>query len=179
MLGWNIFDEIIESNSYIPIFSSPNHAMLQMRANMTGVPSAMKGDPSFEGLNTYPANYEKRISEMLVPGALGDADAVGYQNWWHSGNSKVVGLVYLGRRTAGIPTVVHGGLIHSLINESVARLVSICNVGLHGLGLTSWFRVHFIRSMEELSQASKLITRNPLELCSLFALIRLFLASKA
>lgn len=109
----------IRSNSHLQFFSDDTLHSIHMRAESLGIIEELRANAKCTELDPHSTAADPKDSNF-ISGACKDGEAVAYQRWFAEG-ANVTGVVYFGHRVAGIPTMVHGGLIMSLVSETIAK----------------------------------------------------------
>ena len=97
---------------------------LAKQAEKLPIVQSLSSDPNWEATDAYqPVALEDR-PHRISTGALGGARGIGgYQRLFHNKESgEVVNVVWFGGAVAGWPGITHGGLIATVMDETLGRV---------------------------------------------------------
>lgn len=118
---------------------------------------ALEEDPDWVSWDAYASLPEEQRRHHLVASSLSGADALGaYQRvYQNTVTGEVLVLVYFGRGATGWPTVVHGGALATVLDETCGR-AAFARLGGFGKGgegkrpvVTAWLKLDYLAMTQE------------------------------
>ncbi|KAJ9161637.1 hypothetical protein NKR19_g2109, partial [Coniochaeta hoffmannii] len=131
-------------------------------ASKLDVLQALEEDPDWVSWDAYASMPESHRSHHLVTSSLAAADALGaYQRVFQNVvTGEVLVLVYFGRGVTGWPTVVHGGALATVLDETCGRAAFARLGGFEEAGssegegrrrpvVTAWLKLDYLATTME------------------------------
>lgn len=118
---------LVLSPPALPEPSSPSDELmtswLHTQASKIPLVQSLTEDPVWQSWDAYSTFTPEERPHRLTTGALGGSRSIGgYQRVFHNSTTgEFISIVYLGGALGGWPGVVHGGLIATIMDESLGR----------------------------------------------------------
>ncbi|KAB5562956.1 HotDog domain-containing protein [Coniochaeta sp. 2T2.1] len=124
-------------------------------ASKLDVVQALEEDPEWISWDAYETFPEAQRKQHIISGSLKGSDALGaYQRvFQNTVTGEVLVLVYFGRGVTGWPTVVHGGALATVLDETCGR-AAFARLGRNnGPGdrpiVTAWLSLDYLAMTQE------------------------------
>ncbi|KKK18441.1 hypothetical protein P175DRAFT_0442156 [Aspergillus ochraceoroseus IBT 24754] len=83
----------------------------------------LREDPDYREADVYGNYLEEELRQRITSGPLRGSRGLAMQKvFWNDKEKKAVNVVFLGSGTEGWPTIVHGGLLGTILDEHLARV---------------------------------------------------------
>lgn len=118
---------------------------LHSQAEKLPLVKALSEDSEWENYPAYTSIPEESRAGRLTTGPLAGARALGgYQHVFHNSNTgEVITVVWFGGAIAGFPGVVHGGVLATVLDESLGRCAMKVLDG--GTGVTANLEIGYLK----------------------------------
>ncbi|KAA8569427.1 hypothetical protein MFRU_004g02120 [Monilinia fructicola] len=140
---------LVLSPPSLPEPSSPSDELmtswLHAQASKLPLVQSLSEDPIWQSWDAYSTFTPEERPHRLTTGPLGGSRGIGgYQRVFHNSTTgEFITVVYLGGAIAGWPGVVHGGLIATIMDESLGRC-AIRQLAA-GTGVTAQLEVRYLK----------------------------------
>lgn len=96
---------------------------IQSRASKIPIVQQLSSSPEWNSWDAYNGFDATRKDRNFTAGVLDGARAIGaYQRiWWNERTGEVVSVIWIGGSVSGWPGVTHGGLLATILDESLGR----------------------------------------------------------
>ncbi|KAL4956249.1 HotDog domain-containing protein [Aspergillus filifer] len=127
-LGQLIGEAIVENNTMVPLGQGTvedEQQKQKLYERFVSMPYVkwLRSNPDYVETSAY-GNYElKDKARRLTSGPLSGSMGLPVQRvFWNSEEMKAVNIVYFGTGMEGFPTMVHGGAMATILDETLARV---------------------------------------------------------